>query len=263
MECNCIICLDDIEPIKCIELKCCIPLTGIGKKVCYQCISLLYIENKKKMSLNPMYTLKCPHCNQILSLEITNNMKYIYMQLFTDDERQQLETLYDSIKSSNENAELESRRIQQEQRALKEQQYINALRKIRAQELQNPPIIQQELKEKLQEDFYKNIQIKFDIEEYKNYIRLCKEHSIKERIEKQRQEAKLRHLQELCKIDKYDDTFIDNLIIKDKMSKQEIFKICEQAKNIKKHNPKIFNKKSNKMLCDYYDDFYNDFYNDD
>jgi len=218
---NCIICLDDIEPLKCIILKCC-SRAGIGdcKKVCYQCISLLYIENKKKIALNTEYKVKCPHCNQIASLEFIDNMKYIYMQIFTDDERGQLETLYKNIHESHQNMEIEEQRIQYE-RAI------------------------------------------FEIETYKNYVKLCKENSKKERIEKQRQEAKFRHLQELCKKDKYDDTFIDNLIIKDYMSKKEILKVCEQAQTIKKQNPKIFNKKSNKLLCDYYDDFYyNDDYND-
>ena len=219
---NCIICLDDIEPRKCMILKCCArPGVGECKKVCYQCISLLYIENKKKIALNNEYKIKCPHCNQTASLEFIDNMKHIYIQIFTDDERGQLENLYKNIHDSHQNAEIEEQRIQYE-RAI------------------------------------------FEIETYKNYIRLCKEYSKKERIEKQRQEAKFRHLEELCKKDKYDDTFIDNLIIKDKMSKKEILKVCEQAQKIKKNNPKIFNKNSNKMLCDYYDDFYyNDDYNDD
>lgn len=219
---NCIICLDDIELRKCMILKCCArPGVGECKKVCYQCISLLYIENKKKIALNNEYKIKCPHCNQTASLEFIDNMKHIYIQIFTDDERGQLENLYKNIHDSHQNAEIEEQRIQYE-RAI------------------------------------------FEIETYKNYIRLCKEYSKKERIEKQRQEAKFRHLEELCKKDKYDDTFIDNLIIKDKMSKKEILKVCEQAQKIKKNNPKIFNKNSNKMLCDYYDDFYyNDDYNDD
>ena len=216
---NCIICLDDIEPRKCMILKCCArPGIGDCKKVCYQCISLLYIENKKKIALNNEYKVKCPHCNQTASIEFIDNMKHIYIQIFTDDERGQLENLYKNIRESHQNTEIEEQRIQQE-RAI------------------------------------------FEIETYKNYIRLCKEHSKKERIDKQRIEAKIRHFGELMKKDnKYDDTFIDNLIIKDKMTNKEILKVCEQAQNIKKHNPKIFNKKSNKMLCDYYDDFY---YNDD
>ena len=262
MECKCIVCLDDIEPIKCIELKCCIPLTGIGKKVCYQCISLLYIENKKKISLNPLYRPKCPHCNQISSLEFIDNMKYVYMQLFTDDERQQLETLYDSIRSSNENMEIEPRGIQQEQRVLEEQQYINALREIRAQELQNPPVIQPELKQELNRDLHKLIKIPiFDIETYKNYVKLCKEHSKEERINKQRVEAKIREFTKYLKADKYDDTFIDNVIIKDTMYKQEILSVCKNVSDMRKKNPKIFKKKLNygyydpdDFDCDYDDD---------
>ena len=72
---NCIICLDDIEPRKCMILKCCArPGVGKCKKVCYQCISLLYIENKKKIALNNEYKIKCPHCNQIASLEFIEKL---------------------------------------------------------------------------------------------------------------------------------------------------------------------------------------------
>ena len=215
-----------------MALQCCANLikTGESKKICYLCISLLYIEYQKKKALNPVYKPKCPHCNQIASLEFLDNMKHIYMQIFTDEERTQLEDLYKPIRESNYNTEIERQNIQQ--LIVYQEQQIYQARQM--------PI--------------------FDIEEYKNYIKLCKEHAKKERINKQRVEAKIRELKKYLKADKYDDTFVDNIIIKDYMSKKEILKVCEQAQTIKKQNPKIFNKKSNKILCDYYDDFYNDYY---
>ena len=228
---TCIICLDDIEPIKCMALQCCANLikTGESKKICYSCTSLFYIEYQKKKALNPNYKAKCPHCTQIASLEFLDNMKIIYMKIFTDEERQQLEDLYKTIRELNQNTEIEEQSIQQAQQ-------------IQIYQARQMPI--------------------FEIEEYKNYVKLCKEHSKKERINKQRVEAKIRDLKKYLISNKYDDDFKDKLITKYNICDKELLKLCGYVEHMKKQNPKIFTKKSNFVYDPYHDDDYNvnDFY---
>ena len=98
---DCVICHDEFAENG-ILLLCCVPKQGEGeiKKICNPCAAELHIHYLKTKIENYRFLPKCPYCRTVFNRESLDNIKKIYSQIYTDEQRKEIDKLLFTLQPS-------------------------------------------------------------------------------------------------------------------------------------------------------------------